>query len=228
MDAHGVHVLDETDRDHGVVSVANHLKLKFLPAQHGLLHQHLMDKTCLKPPGADGPQFVPVIDQTAPRAPHGVSRAEHNGVPQLLRDGQGFLHTVGHLAARHVDAELFHGLLELDAVLTALDGVCLHADDLHAVLLQHSGLVQLRAEVQARLATQVGQQRVGAFPGDDLFKTFPVERLDVRDVRHLRVCHDGRGVGVHQHDLVAQGPECLARLGAGVVELAGLADDDGP
>ena len=54
------------------------------------------------------------------------------------------------------------------AVLAALDGVDLHADHLHAVLLQHARAGQLRGEVQAGLPAQVGQQGVGPLLGDDL------------------------------------------------------------
>ena len=40
--------------------------------------------------------------------------------------------------------------------------------------------------------------------------------------------HNGGRIGVHQHHLVALFPEGLARLGAGIIELAGLADNDWP
>ena len=52
------------------------------------------------------------------------------------------------------------------------------------------------------------------------------ERLDVGAVGQVRVGHDGGRVGIDQHHLVAVGPQRLAGLRAGVVELAGLADDD--
>ena len=52
------------------------------------------------------------------------------------------------------------------------------------------------------------------------------ERLDVGAVGQLRVGHDRRRVAVDEHDLEPLGAQRLAGLGAGVVELAGLADDD--
>ena len=61
-----------------------------------------------------------------------------------------------------------HRFLEGDAVLAALDGVTWTPMTLHAVLLQHAGLGQLRGEVQAGLAAEVGQQRVGPLLLDDL------------------------------------------------------------
>ena len=54
------------------------------------------------------------------------------------------------------------------------------------------------------------------------------ERLDVGGVGDRLVGHDGGRVAVDQHDAVPERAQGLARLGAGVVELAGLADDDRP
>ena len=54
----------------------------------------------------------------------------------------------------------------------------------------------------------------------------PVDRLDVGGIGHLRVGHDGGRIGVHQNDPVALLAQRLAGLCAGIVELAGLTDDD--
>ena len=62
---------------------------------------------------------------------------------------------------------------------------------------------------------------------DDFLEIFLGERLDVGAVRQFRVGHDGGGVGIDQHDFVAFGAQGFAGLRAGIVEFAGLADDDG-
>src|SRR6202171_6843849 len=54
------------------------------------------------------------------------------------------------------------------------------------------------------------------------------ERLDVGPVGQLGIRHDGRRVRVDEDDLEALFADRLAGLGARVVELAGLSDDDGP
>ena len=54
------------------------------------------------------------------------------------------------------------------------------------------------------------------------------DRLDVGVVGELRVGHDRRRVGVDQADLQPFGAQHPAGLGARVVELAGLSDDDRP
>ena len=87
-------------------------------------------------------------------------------------------------------------------------------------------LTQVHRRVEAGLPAERGQQGVGPFLRDDLLDDLPGDRLDVGAVGRLRVGHDGGRVGVDQDDRVAFLAEGLARLGAGVVELAGLADDD--
>jgi hypothetical protein len=87
--------------------------------------------------------------------------------------------------------------------------------------------VQFGGKVQAGLAAQVGQQRVRPLLGDDFGQVLSVERLDIGRIGHARIGHDGGRVGIDQHDFVAQGPQGLAGLGSGIVEFAGLADDDG-
>ena len=120
-----------------------------------------------------------------------------------------------------------HGLLELLAVLGLVDDVGAGADHLDAELLQDAVLVQVHRGVEAGLAAERGQQGVGPFLLDDLGDDLPGDRLDVGAVGRLRIGHDGGRVRVDQDDLVALFAQGLAGLGAGIVELARLADDDG-
>ena len=114
------------------------------------------------------------------------------------------------------------------AVLAALDDVHVAADELHAIALEHAGLGQFHGRVQARLAAEGGQARVRPLLRDDLFHEGRRNGLHVGGVGQLRVGHDGGRVRVYENDPVALLAQHLAGLGAGVVELAGLADDDGP
>ncbi len=45
---------------------------------------------------------------------------------------------------------------------------------------------------------------------------------------HLRVGHNGGGIGVHENDLEPFLPQDLAGLGPGVIEFAGLANNNWP
>ena len=129
--------------------------------------------------------------------------------------------------SRRLEADLAHGVLEQQAVFGLLDGVDLGADQLHAVLVEHAGFGQFHREVQAGLAAHGGEQRVGPLAADDLFEVRHGQRLDVGLVGQVGIGHDGGRVGVDQHHFVAVGAQGLGRLRAGVIELAGLADDDG-
>ena len=96
------------------------------------------------------------------------------------------------------------------------------------IFLQHAFTGQVQGAVEGGLAAHGGQQGVGFFHFDNARHGLPLDRLDVGGVRHGRVGHDGGGIGVHQNDAIALLAQGLAGLGARVVELAGLADDDRP
>ena len=81
--------------------------------------------------------------------------------------------------------------------------------------------------VERGLPAHGRQQRVGPLALDDLGDDLGRDRLDVGGVRQLRIGHDRGRIGVDQDDAVALGLQRLAGLGAGIVELAGLPDDDG-
>ena len=96
----------------------------------------------------------------------------------------------------------------------------------HAELLEHAHALEREGAVQRGLAAHGRQDRVGALLLDDLGDDLGRDRLDIGRVRHVRVGHDGGGVRVDQDDPVALLAQGLAGLGAGIIELAGLADDD--
>ena len=116
--------------------------------------------------------------------------------------------------------------LEQVAVLGLADRLGAGADELAAVPRQRPALGQRQPDVQPGLAAERRQDGVGLLDGDDLLDDLGRDRLDVGAVGHLGVGHDGGRVRVDQHHLVPFLAERLARLGARVVELAGLADDD--
>jgi hypothetical protein len=121
-----------------------------------------------------------------------------------------------------------HRLAEQLAVLGHLDGLALGADHLDAELLQHAHFLQRQRGVEPGLPAHRRQKRVGAFLLDDLGHHLGRDRLDIGGVGQARIGHDRGGVRVHEDDAVALLAQRLAGLGAGIVELAGLPDDDGP
>ena len=66
-----------------------------------------------------------------------------------------------------------------------------------------------------------------ALHANNFFEVFASERLDVSSVGNLGVGHDGGRIRIGQHHFKTFGLKRLASLGAGVIKLRRLANDDG-
>ena len=127
--------------------------------------------------------------------------------------------------------------MKSESVFGFLDGFELGADELDVIALENAGVSQIDGEIESGLATDGGQERELAgtglgrehfrFDPNNFFDVLVGERLDVGAVGQLGIGHDCGRVRIDEHDLVALLLEGLAGLGTGVVELGGLADDDG-
>ena len=227
MYAHGVEILDGA-HDDAVAGVITHdLHLILFPALDRLLDQYLVGRREFKALAHDGDELLVSMCDAATGAAQGKARTQHTGIAHTLGDGLGVSHAVGIARARDLQADLGHGLVKELAILTALDGGKVTADHLDAVLVECAVLCQLDGGIQTGLAAQRGQQRIRALLLDHALDKFGGDGLDIGTVGQARVGHDGRRVGVDQDDLKAILLEHLAGLGAGVVELAGLANNDG-
>ncbi len=225
--AHRVEVLDGADDDAVVLLVADHLHLVFLPADQRFVDQQFAGRRQIEAAGADLLELLTVVGDAAAGAAHGEGRPDDAGEADLVQYAVGFVHVVRDAGHRAGQADVTHGLVEARTVFGLVDGIGVGTDHLDAEFLQHAVLFQVQRAVQRSLATHGRQQGVGALLLDDLGHGLPLDRLDVGGIGHGRVGHDGGRVGVHQDDAEAFLAQGLAGLGAGVVELAGLADDDG-
>jgi hypothetical protein len=108
-----------------------------------------------------------------------------------------------------------------------LDSIELRANQFDAVFIENAGFGELDGEVQAGLAADGRKEGVGSLRCDDCFEIFLRERLDVGAVGDFGIGHDRRGIGIDEDDFVALAAQGLAGLRAGIIEFAGLADDDG-
>ena len=129
---------------------------------------------------------------------------------------------------RTFQAYVDHGVAELLAILGLGDNVLVGADHLDIKSFQGPGPGQFHCHIQSRLPAHGRQQGIGFFVFDDPFKNLGLDRLDVSGVGQTGIGHDGGRVGIDQDHPVAFFFKRLAGLGAGIVELAGLADNDGP
>ena len=126
-----------------------------------------------------------------------------------------------------LDPDGGHGIAEFQTVFGALDDVGAGADQLDVVARQCARPLKLHRGIERGLPTHGRQQRVGPFSRDDAFDNRSGDRFDIGGIGKSGVGHDGGGIGIHQNDAVALGLQRLARLCAGIVELARLADDNG-
>ena len=227
VDAHGVDILHGADLDDVAGGVPHDLELDLLPAGDAPLDEHLAHPGEVDAPVGNLPQGGLVVGDAAAGAPQGIGGPDDDRIADAPGELHRGLHALHHVAGDAGLANGLHGVLEALAVLRLADGLRAGAQQAHAVLLQDALLVEVHGQVQPGLAAQGGQDGVGPLLGDDLLHAGQVQRLDIHVVGDVLVGHDGGGVGVDQHHLHALLLEGAAGLGAGVVKLGGLADDNG-
>ncbi len=228
VDAHRIEVLDGAHDDERVGRVAHDLELELLPSENRLLDEDLVHGREREPAPDDGVEVILVEGDTAARAAERERRADDDRIAERHRDGACLVEGSGDPRAQNFDADLLHGLLEEEAVLAEPDGADGSPERLDVVLREDAGLVEGHRKVERRLAADGRQERVRLLLRDDRGNGVAVERLDVGRVREFRVRHDRRRIRVHEDDAVALTAEHPAGLRAGIVELAALADHDGP
>src|SRR6185369_5258298 len=209
-----------------VVAVAHHLHLEFLPPDHRFLDEQLVGGGSVEPALADGDELLHVVGDAAAGAAERERGPDDRGEPHHRLHLQRLHQRMRELGARALQADLRHRVLELLAVLGLVDRLLLRADHLDAEAVEHAFACEVERAVERGLPAHRGQERIRALLLDDARDHLPGDRLDVGDIGHLRVGHDRGGVGVHQDHAVALVAQGLARLRAGVVELAALADHD--
>ena len=163
VDPHGVDVLDRADDDHVVDPVADHLELELTPARDRLLEQDLRDGALAQAPLDSVLELLRRRGEAAAVAPERERRPDDDGQVQRAGGERGprLLHPRRDDARRDAQADRGHRLGEELAVLRPADGVVRRADQLDAELFEDAVLMQLRREVERRLASERRQERVG-------------------------------------------------------------------
>src|SRR5208337_904724 len=146
---------------------------------------------------------------------------------------QPIFQIVNESGPRYIEPDLLHGVFEIKTVFGFLNGIDAGADQLNVIFLENAAVGKLDGKIQRGLAADRGKNskpgagRHLALEANDFFQVFAGERLNVGAVGRLGVGHDGGRIRVRQHDFKALGLERFASLGAGVIELRRLANDDG-
>ncbi|EKD36979.1 MAG: hypothetical protein ACD_75C01303G0001 [uncultured bacterium] len=126
-----------------------------------------------------------------------------------------------------LEAYFPHGIAEFFPAFRLLDDCDVGGKQLDVIFVENAHLGHLDRGVEGGLATKGRQQGVGTLFFDDFRHEFRSDRLDIGGVGQLRIGHDGGRIGIDQDYFIAFLFQGLHRLGAGIVEFAGLADDDG-
>ena len=224
--AHRIDVFDRADDDAVVFFVAHHLHLEFFPAEHQFLDQHFVGRRGVDAAFDDVDELRLVVGDAAAGAAEREGRTDDRRQPDVVERFQRLRQCLDLVRARRRQADLGHRLAEQLAVFRLVDRFGGGADHLDVEFFQHAHLAQRQRAVERGLPAHGRQQRVRAFLLDDLGDDLRRDRLDVGRVGEIRVGHDRRRIGVHQDDPVALFLQRLAGLRAGIVEFAGLADDD--
>ena len=228
VDAHGIQVFDGADHLDVVVQIPHHLQLEFLPAENALLDEHLLGGAQIQAPGHDGFELLHVVGDAAAAATQREAGPDDGREARELEQVPGLGQVVGEAPATGLQAQVVHEGLEELAVLAALDGLGLGADEGDTRALEQAAFVGFHGQVQGRLATHRGQDGIGPFGLEDLLQHGQGKGFDVGGVGPAGIRHDRGRVGVEQNRPDALFAQSLQGLRARVVELAGLADLDGP
>jgi hypothetical protein len=130
---------------------------------------------------------------------------------------------------RDLEADFAHGVAEFFPAFGLADDIDIGGQHFDIILFQHPHLGNLDGGIESGLAAQGGQQGVGPFPFNDPGHTFRGDGLDIGGGRRspgsvMMVA----GLELIKNDLIPLFLEGLDRLGPGIVEFAGLTDDDRP
>ena len=226
MHAHRVDVLDGADDDAIVVLVAHHLHLELFPAEDRFLDQHFRGRRGVDAALDDLDELRLVVGDTAAGAAERERRPDDGGKPDIVERFQRPDQRLDLMRARRGETDLGHRLAKQLAILGLVDGVGGGADHGDAEFVEDAHAPQRQRGVERRLPAHGWQERIRAFLLDDLGDDLRRDRLDIGRIGQIRIGHDGRRIGVDENDPIALGLERFAGLGAGIVELAGLADDD--
>ncbi len=227
MHAHRVDIFNGADDDAVVRLVAHHFHLIFFPAQHALVDHHFTDRRRIEAGSHDHLEFFVVISDAAAAAPHGEAGTDDGRQAGDFFRRAGLVQRFDDAVLRHFQADAGHRVTEQQTVFRFIDALKLGADHLDIVFFECAGFRQRLGAVQRRLAAHGGQQRIGPLLGDDFFNVFRGDWLDVSRIGQIGIGHNGGRVAVHQDDTVAFRLQRFHGLGAGVIELTCLADDDG-
>ncbi|EKD51911.1 MAG: hypothetical protein ACD_62C00161G0001 [uncultured bacterium] len=152
--------------------------------------------------------------------------SQDSGKANVINFPPGFFNRTHNHRPRHIEPDIFHGLTKQQTIFGLFYGRKPGTNEFNIVFFKNPSLIKRHGDVQGRLPTQCGKERVGPLFLNDLFNDLDSDGFNVSSVRQLWICHDGRGVGVDEHNTVPFFLEGLDPLRARIIKFTCLADDD--
>ena len=224
--AHRVDVLDRAHDHHVVGVIAHHLELVLLPAEEAALDEHLARGRQLETAAHDILVLLAVVRDAATGAAQRERGANDRWEAHDGNERDRIVPRARDAARRDALPDATHRIREQLPILGEANRAGVRADELHAVLLQHTAVRERQRDIERGLPTHRGQQRVGTLALDHLRHHIGRHRLHVRPIRELGIRHDRGRIRVHEHDRVSLFAQRLRRLRARIVELGSLPDHD--
>ena len=228
MNSHRIDILDRAYDDAVVRAVADHLHFVLFPAEDRFLDQHLFRRRSPEPAANDVLELLGIIGDPAAGPAQRKGWPDDGGKSYCPERIDRFGERTDKTAFRRCQPDFVHRLPEQLAIFGLEDGRFAGADQFDAMALEDARAGECHCGIEGRLAAHCRQQRLRPLTGDDLGDHVGGDRLDIGRVGQLRVGHDRRRVRIHQDDPISLAFQCLARLRAGIVEFAGLPDNDRP
>ena len=225
VDTQGVEVLHAGHGEAVVVGIADYFELNLFPTLQRLFYQYLRSKSESTLCQLHESLFVGT--DTATQSTQSISRANHDGETNLVCSCQRVFHRLYRLADGSLHRnfiELLHKEVAVFGVHNSLDRGTQH---LHAILLQHTFLIQFGTTVQCSLSAKCQQDAVGALLLDNLLNKIRSYGQEIHFICNTLRSLNRSDVRIYQHRADTFFTQRLQRLRTGVVELSGLANLQG-
>ena len=189
----------------------------FLPAGHRLFDQHLVDQAVLQAQARDPLEFLAVVRDAAAGAAQGEGRADDDRVADFFGDSPAPSSRLRAtwLLGRSRPMPLAWLCLNFSRSSASVDGVDLQRRSFpRCIFRECRGSKAFTAVFRPVCPPKVGSRASGRSFSMILSHDLRGDGLDVGPVGHLRVGHDGGGVGIDQHDLDNPSRAGLCRPGS--------------
>ena len=222
----GVQIFHVADGDGGVICVADYFVLDLLVALDTLFDEDLTNRRKFKPGFQQLLKLRLTVGKSTAGSAQREGRTEDDRISDFLRGSTAFFHAADHDGRKYRLAESLAESLELFTVLGHLYTRGIRSEKFTSAFGEDAFFLKLHGKIEACLAADAGENRVGSLAADDSRDIFKVKRFHIYPVCNRLVRHDSGGVGIAQDDFIPLFFEREAGLCARVVKLGGLPDDD--